>query len=90
MSDKKNNQKTIKVCHGRHCGAVGKFIIERLEAEIERNPALQQGSGQAKKVNLESCPCRGMCAEGPIVVEENKGKTIIHKRMDPIKAAKIL
>jgi len=82
MSDKKNNQKTIKVCHGRHCGAVGKFIIERLEAEIERNPA--------KKVNLEPCPCRGMCAEGPIVVEENKGKTIIHKRMDPIKAAKIL
>lgn len=78
MSDKK----TIKVCCGHNCGTVGKYILERLEAEIEKNPA--------KSSKVESCQCRGLCSEGPIVVEENKGKTIIHKRMDPIKAAKIL
>ena len=83
MSDKKtDNQKVIKVCHGRHCGTVGKFIVERLEAEIERNPA--------KSAKIEPCACRGMCSQGPIVVEEKNGQTIIHKKMDPIKAAKIL
>lgn len=80
--DQKKKGRVLKVCHGRHCGGVGKFILERLEAEIDKNPA--------KKTVIEPCPCRGMCSEGPIVVEENKGKTIIHKKMDPIKAAKIL
>jgi NADH:ubiquinone oxidoreductase subunit E len=83
MSDKKtDNQRVIKVCRGRHCGTVGKFIIERLEAEIDKNPA--------KKIKIEPCPCRGMCSDGPIMVEESNGKTVIHKRMNPIKAAKIL
>ena len=83
MTDKKTgNGKVIKVCHGRHCGAVGKFILERLEAEMGKNPA--------KKTKVEPCACRGLCSEGPIVVEEIGEKTIIHKKMDPIKAAKIL
>ncbi len=72
----------IKVCQGRHCQSVGKFIFERLEAEIKKS--------SAKKIVLEKCPCRGMCAEGPIVIEEKNEKTIVHKRMDPIKASKIL
>ena len=80
----KNNdkQKTIKVCQGRSCGIVGKFIIERLESDIERNPA--------KKTKIGPCQCRGLCSEGPIVVEEINDKTIIHKRMDPIKSSKLL
>jgi hypothetical protein len=31
-----------------------------------------------------------MCAEGPIVIEEKSGKTEIHKKMDPMQAAKLL
>ncbi len=87
--DQKKKGRVLKVCHGRHCGGVGKFILERLEAEMDRNP--HRGAGRsAKKTVIESCPCRGMCAEGPIVVEEKDGKTTFHKKMDPIKAAKIL
>ncbi len=82
MTENQKNSRKIKVCQGRHCGGVGKYILERLEAEVAKNPA--------KNVEIEPCPCRGMCAEGPIVVEENNGKTIFHKKMDPIKASKIL
>ena len=77
-----NNDKTIKVCHGHNCIHSGEHIFSRLEADMARNPA--------KKTILEKCQCRGLCAEGPIVIEEKNGKTEIHKKMDPIKAAKLL
>lgn len=82
QDEKKTKNRTLKVCQGRSCGTVGKYILERLEAEVEKNPA--------KLTKVEPCLCRGKCSEGPIVVEEDKGKTTFHKRMDPIKASKIL
>lgn len=78
----KDNHKIIKVCHGRSCGGVGKYIHDRLIAEAENN--------QEKKTFIEKCPCRGLCAEGPIVVEEKGEKIVIHKKMDPIRASKLL
>lgn len=81
--EKKNEERVLKVCQGRSCGTVGKYILERLEAEKEKNSA-------KLKTKIEPCLCRGMCSDGPIVVEEENGKTVFHKRMDPIKAAKIL
>lgn len=80
--NKKTDERVLKVCQGQNCGTVGQYILERLEAEKEKNPA--------KSVKIEPCLCRGMCSDGPIVVEEKNGKTIFHKKMDPIKAAKIL
>lgn len=77
-----NNNKNIKVCHGHRCGFLGEHIFSRLEADMAKNPA--------KKADIEKCLCRGLCAEGPIVIEERNGKTKVHKKMDPIKAAKLL
>jgi NADH:ubiquinone oxidoreductase subunit E len=77
-----NTDKTIKICHGHKCKYLGEHIFSRLESDMAQNPA--------KKVILKKCQCRGMCAEGPIVIEEKSGKTEIHKKMDPMQAAKLL
>jgi len=77
-----SEKKIIKVCHGHKCCKFGENIMSRLKSDIERNPA--------KNVELEEGLCRGMCSEGPIVVVEKGGKTEIHKRMDPVKASKLL
>ena len=78
----KDNHKTIKVCHGHSCGGVGKYIQERLMAETKQNTA--------KKISIEACPCRGLCAEGPIVVVEKNETICIHKKMNPIQASKLI
>ncbi len=75
-------QKTVKVCLGHNCKHLGKHIMTRLESDLVRKPE--------KKVELGECQCRGRCAEGPIVVTEKNGKTEIHKKMDPIKASKLI
>lgn len=80
MAEEKKQK--IIVCHGHNCEFVGKHILNRLESDLAKRPN--------KKMELEECNCRGLCSEGPIVITEKNRKTNIHKKMDPIKASKLL
>ena len=69
-SCQKTNQAVIKVCHGRHCESVGKYILERAEEEISQN--------SYKNISAEKCPCRANCAKATTVVVEKSGKKNIY------------
>jgi len=81
-SCQKTNQAVIKVCHGRHCESVGKFILERAEEEISQN--------SYKNISAEKCPCQANCAKAATVVVEKNGKKNIYNYASPTDLPKII
>lgn len=69
----------IKVCTGKSCASrFSLYILKRLLAEKAKYDT-------ENKSVIEECGCQGNCKTGPNIVIG----TIIHDRMDPVKASNL-
>lgn len=63
---------TVKLCSGYHCKTKNDYLVEKIEQEKAKDPALFEN------VTVERCGCQGNCKKGPtIVVEQDEKEEIL-------------